>query len=191
MDNAPISSDIGRRAGVPWYYPVVFLLNILLILAAEVLLLYRQPVPMTEAILAEKLPAYHNASIQNSTESGTIVWYLVQTEADELHLIPVRKHILFQNRGKLLDSQITLIPADTGHMEVTTRAGIGGSTVMIGTEVEPWDGEQSEYNLQMRSKYAGGNIGNAGRYAASGYFLLGVLLSILEYVLWNKIKGNM
>lgn len=191
MSTTPLSDDLGRRAGFPWYYPVVFLLNILLILAVEVLLLYRLPLPLTEAILAEKLPDYPNASIQNSTESGTLCWYLVQTEAEELQLVPVRKHILFQNQGKLLTSQITPIPADTSHMEVTTRAGISGSTVMIGTEVEPWDGEQSEYPLQMRSKYASGNIGNAGRYAASGYFLLGILLSILEYILWNKIKGAM
>lgn len=184
-----MSENIYRRAPLPLYYPLVFVLNLLLIVALEVLLLYRTPLPLTEDLLAARDPAYANSAIQNSTECATIVWYLAETQTEEIHLIPVRKHILFQNRGKLLTDQITVIPADTTHVEITTRAGIGGATVMVGSEVEPWGDEVSDYPLQMRSKYSRNATGSAGGYAAGGYLLLAALLSILESLLWNKIKG--
>ena len=183
-----MSENIYRRARLPLYYPLVFALNMLLVVALEVLLLYRTPVPLTLDTLTAADPSYAGATLQNSTECATIRWYLAETQTGEIHLVPVRKHIMFQDRGKLLDDQITVIPADTVHMEVTTRAGIGGATVMVGSEVEPWGDEQSDYPLQMRSKYSRNATGSAGGYAAGGYFLLAALLSILESLLWNKIK---
>lgn len=185
-----MSENIYRRARLPLYYPLVFVLNMILVVALEVLLLYRTPLPLTVDTLAARDPSYSDAAFQNNTECATIIWYLVETPTGDIQLVPVRKHILFQDRGKLLDNQITVIPADTVHMEVTTRAGIGGATVMIGSEVEPWGDEVSDYPLQMRSKYSRNATGSAGGYAAGGYFLLAALLSILESLLWNKLKNG-
>jgi len=56
MSSTPLSDDLGRRAGFPWYYPVVFLLNLALIFALELLLLYRTPLPLTQAALTERNP---------------------------------------------------------------------------------------------------------------------------------------
>lgn len=177
-----MSENIYRRARLPLHYPLVFLMNVLLIIALEVLLFYPTSLPLTDSALSGSV-------IRNATESGTITWYLVETEADTLHLVPVRKHVFIHSRGKLLTSQIVDIPADTEYMEVTTLAGIGGSTVKIGTEVEPWADEQSDYPIQMRSKYSRTYLGANGTGAVAGkYFLLGVLLSLLESFLWNKIK---
>lgn len=185
-----MSENIYRRARLPLYYPLVFVLNMILVVALEVLLLYRTPLPMTVDTLASEDPSYAGSTLPNSTECATIRWYLAQTQTGEIHLVPVRKHILFQGRGKLLDDQITVIPTDTAHIEVSTRAGIGGATVMIGSEVEPWGDEISDYPLQMRSKYSRNATGSAGGYAAGGYFLLAALLSILESLLWNKLKNG-
>lgn len=177
-----MSENIYRRARLPLYYPLVFLMNVLLIIALEVLLFYPTSLPLTDSDLSGSV-------IRNATESGTITWYLVETEADTLQLVPVRKHVFIHSRGKLLTGQIVDIPADTEYMEVTTLAGIGGSTVKIGTEVEPWADEPSEYPIQMRSKYSRTHLGTNGGAAVAGkYFLLGVLLSLLESFLWNKIK---
>lgn len=190
MSSAPLSDDLGRRAGFPWYYPVVFLLNLALIMALEVLLLYRIPLPLTTETLAATNPACSNSVIRNSTESASVTWYLVESDDSTLQLVPLRKHILLQDRGRLLTNQITAIPADTAHMEITTRAGISGSTVMVGYDVEPWADEQSDYPLQMRSKYSRTYLGSNGVSAVMGkYFLLALALSLLEYFLWNRIKG--
>lgn len=191
MSSTPLSDDLGRRAGFPWYYPVVFLLNLALITALEVLLLYRVQLPLTDETLAAKNPSYSNSIIRNSTDSASVSWYLVESGDHTLHLVPLRKHILLQNRGRLLTDQIAVIPAETAHMEITTRAGIGGSSVMIGREVEAWADEQSEYPLQMRSKYSRTYLGSNGVGAVAGkYFFLALALSLLEYFLWHKIKGN-
>lgn len=186
-----MSENIYRKARIPLHYPLVFLLNVLLIIALEVLLLYPTPAPLTEALLREQAPAYSAAVIRNHTESADITWYLVEREPEVLEVVPLRKHIFLQTRGRLLTDQITPVSAEAAHVEITTRAGIGGSTVMIGTEVEPWADEHSDYPLQMRSKYSRSHLGANGGAAVGGkYVLLGIALSLLEGILWHKIRGN-
>lgn len=185
-----MSENIYRRARIPLYYPLVFLLNVALIIAIEVLLIYKHPVPLTEAVLNEQSPVYENAVITADDYSGYIQWYLTETETGEYHLIPARRHTLFTNRCKILTDQITVIPPDTAQMEVQTRTGITGATVQVGTDVEPWDEGTKQEGLNLRSKYHGYYNNGTGQYAIGGYFLLGVLLSLLESFLWNKIKGS-
>lgn len=188
MSSAPLSDDLGRRAGFPWYYPVVFLLNLALIFALELLLLYRTPLPLTQATLAERDPAYADAVIVNSTQNSTVSWYLVETGDGTLHLLPFQRNQINQNRGRLRTNQIVTIEADTAYTEVQTKVGIGSTTVTIGTEVEPWADEVQEHPLKMRSKYAGMN--SSGKYTVTFFIFLAVALSILESVLWNKIKNG-
>lgn len=188
MDNAPISSDVGRRAGVPWHYPLVFLLNLTVILVLELLLVYKYPIPLTETILAERNPAYANAVIQNSTDSNTIIWYLVETEDKEIHLLPTLRHAVFHNHCRIYDDQTVIIPPDTTEMEVLTRHGISGTTVLVGTEVQPQEGEEpAEGALQMRPKY----YNNTGKYTFGFYFFMALAMSIVEFIIWNKIKGSL
>lgn len=188
MSSAPLSDDLGRRAGFPWYYPVVFLLNLALIFALELLLLYRTPLPLTQAALAERDPAYADAVIVNSTQNSTVSWYLVETGDGELHLLPFQRNQINQNRGRLRANQIVTIEADTAYTEVQTKVGIGATTVTIGTEVEPWADEVQEHPLKMRSKYAG--MISSGKYTFTFFILLALAMSILESVLWNKIKNG-
>ena len=188
MSSAPLSDDLGRRAGFPWYYPVVFLLNLALIFALELLLFYRTPLPLTQAALAEKDPAYADAVIVNSTQNSSVSWYLVETGDGALHLLPFQRNQINPNRGRLRTNQIVTIEADTAYTEVQTKVGIGATTVTIGTEVEPWADEVQEHPLKMRSKYAGMN--SSGKYTFTFFILLALAMSILESVLWNKIKNG-
>lgn len=190
MSSAPLSDDLGRRAGFPWYYPVVFLLNLALIFMIQLLVFYTTSLPMTEAALAEKAPAYEGAVIQNYTSNSSVSWYLVETQSDELHLIPVHRNQIRQNRGKLLLKQAVVIPADTAYMEVQTKVGIGATTVTVGTEVEPWADEVQNHPVKLRSKYA--SIGGAGseKYTFTLFIFLALAMSIAESVIWNKIKNG-
>ena len=90
--------DANRKAGIPFYYPLVLFLNIALIIALELLLVYQHPFPLTEELLAKQLPAYENASILRTTDKTFICWNLVETEAGDYHVVPVRRHVLFFNR---------------------------------------------------------------------------------------------
>lgn len=178
--------DVGRRAGVPFYYPLVFFLNIALIIALEILLIYKHPLPLTEKILSQQLTVYENATIRRSTDKTFISWYLVETENGEYHVVPVRRHDLFFNRCKLLDDQIITIPDDTAEMEVTTKAGILSATVLVGREVPLKYGEEPTGQMELRPKWYGNN--SALTFTYGFYFLMGLLLSIAEYILYRKLK---
>ena len=178
--------DVNRRAGVPIYYPLVFLLNIALIIALELLLVYKHPFPLTEEILTQQLPAYENASILRATDKTFICWNLVETETGDYHVVPVRRHVLFFNRCKLLKDQIVPVPRDTTEITISTRDGIAGSTVLVGRELAPQAGEELTGELEIRPKYYGNS--SLPTYTYGFYFLLGLSLSLLEAFLWHKLK---
>ena len=190
MSPVPLSDDLGRRAGFPWYYPVVFLLNLALILAIQLLALYTTSLPMTEAALAKKDPAYQGAVIRNHTANSSVDWYLVETQSKDLHLIPVHRNMILQNRGKILNKQTVVIPSDTEYMEIQTRIGIGATTVMVGTDVEPWADEVQEHPMKLRSKYAQTGGAGAEKYTFTLFLFLALAMSIAESVIWNKIKNG-
>ena len=179
--------DVNRKAGIPFYYPLVFFLNIALIIALELLLVYKHPFPLTEELLAKQLPAYENASILHTTDKTFICWNLVETESGDFHVVPVRRHVLFFNRCKLLPDQIVAISPDTAETEITTRDGIAGSTVLVGREVAPKAGVESTGELGIRPKWYGNS--SLPAYTYGFYFLLGLAMSLLEAFLWHKIKG--
>lgn len=182
-----MSENIYRRARIPFFYPLVFLLNVAVVIMLELLLGYTLPANLTEDILAQELPGYKNAVIEQTVESAEVYWYLVKTQTGDCHLIPARRHALFFNRCKLLDDQITVIPADTAEMEVTAKTGITASTLLVGTEVEPKVGQPPQPGLNMRPKWYGRS--QAGTYAFAGYVFIGLTLSFLESFLWNKLRS--
>lgn len=190
MSSAPLSDDLGRRAGFPWYYPVVFLLNLTLILTVQLLAFYTTALPMTEESLAKKVPAYADAVIVNSTQNTSVSWYLAETDDGTLHLIPVQRNQIRQDRGRILFKQIVTIPADTEYTEIQTKVGIGATTVTVGTDVEPWEDEVQEHPVKLRSKYA--HVGGAGseKYTFTLFIFLALAMSIGESILWNKIKNG-
>ena len=187
MSSAPLSDDLGRRAGFPWYYPVVFLLNLTLVFLIQMLVFHTATLPLTEDTLAKKDPAYADAVIVNSTANTSVAWHLVET-GDELHLIPVLRNQILQNRGRILKNQIVTIPADTAYTEVQTKVGIGATTVTVGTDVEPWQDEVQEHSMKMRSKYA--TRSGAGSETIPLFIFLTLAMSIAEYIIWNKIKNG-
>ena len=179
--------DVNRKAGIPFYYPLVLFLNIALIIALELLLVFKHPFPLTEELLAKQLPAYENASILHTTDKTFICWNLVETESGDFHVVPVRRHVLFFNRCKLIPDQIVAISPDTAETEITTRDGIAGSTVLVGREVAPKAGVESTGELGIRPKWYGNS--SLPAYTYGFYFLLGLAMSLLEAFLWHKIKG--
>ena len=190
MSDIPLSDDLGRRSGFPWYYPVVFLLNLALIIVLELLLFYRISLPLTEELLEKKDPAYAGSTIVNTTENYTMTWYLVQTNSGELQLVPAQRHDILRDRARLRLDQAVTIPADTAYMEVQTRHGISAETVTVGTEVEPWNDDPQDFSIKLRSKYAYNSMSNSGKYSYTFMIFLALALSILESVIWNKIRNG-
>ena len=161
--------------------------NVALIIALELLLIYKHPFPLTEQRLAQELPAYENATILRSTDKTFIGWNLLETETGEYHVVPIRRHALFFSRCKICDDQIVVVPEDTAEMEITTKAGITGSTVLVGREVAPQYGEPLTGDMEIRPKWYGNS--NLPTYTYGYYFLLGLAMSLAEAFLWHKIRG--
>ena len=178
--------DVYRRAGFPWYYPLVFILNIALIIALELMFIYQLSVPLTEETLFQQNPAYENATILRSLDNNIFDWYLVETDSSEYHVIPIRRHALFVNRCQICEDQIVAVPDDTAEMEITTKAGITSSTLLVGREVAPQYGGKLTGEMEIRPKWYGRS--SAPTYAIGFYFLSGLGLSLLEYAAWNKLK---
>ena len=187
MSSAPLSDDLGRRAGFPWYYPVVFMLNLVLVVVIQLLVFHTATLPLTEEALAKKDPDYADAVIVNRTENTSVAWYLVET-GEEIHLVPVLRNQILQNRGRILENQIVTVPADTAYTEVQTKVGIGATTVIVGTDVELRRDEVQDHPLKIRTKY--GSRGGAGSETITLFIFLALAMSITEYIIWNKIKNG-
>ena len=180
-------ADVYRRAGLPFYYPLVLFLNIALIIALELLLVYRHPFPLPEQLLAQELPAYENAVILRSTDKTAIGWCLVETETGEYHVVPLRRHTLFFNRCKLYEDQIVVVPSDTAQTEITTKDGMVAATVLVGRDVESQVGADITGEMEIRPKWYGNN--NFAVFTCGFYFLTGLAMSLAEAFLWHKIRG--
>jgi len=183
-----MSENIYRRARIPLFYPLVFLLNVAVVIMLELLLVYTLPIPLTGECLARELPGYENAVIENGVEGSNYYWYLAKTEGGEYHVIPLRRHSLFFDRCQIVDDQITVIPSDVPEMEVKVKVGLTGSTLLIGTQVDADYDDADTAVLNMRPQWFG--LSQAGTYALAGYVFWGLLLSFLESFLWNKLKAR-
>lgn len=175
------------RAKLPVKAVLLFFANLLLVMALEILIMYRAPVPLTVDALADFDPVYKNCTIVQEHQRGHLRCYLVRTGAGELRLIPMKAHGLAFVRGKILKDQIIPIPEDTQETTYDIKVGIRTSTVTVSPEPLPWMEEQTPQALYMGISYA--SLGSAQETAVL-YFVLGAVLTFLELAVIQLIKGH-
>lgn len=175
------------RSKLPVKLVLLFLANLLLVAALEILLLYRVPVPLTGDSLAEFDNVYEHCTILQEHQKGHLRCYLVQTETGEIHLIPVKSNGLIFTRGKLYEDQIVTIPEDIPETTYDIKIGIRTSTVTISPEPLPWMEAQAPQTLYIGISYA--SHGSAQETAVL-YFVLGAVLTFLELAVVQLIKGH-
>lgn len=175
------------RSKIPVKPVLLFLANILLVMALEVLLLYRAPVPLTSETLAEFDPAYKNCTIMQEHQRGHLWCYLVRTEAGETHLIPMTAHGLAFGRGRIYEDQIILIPESITETTYNIKIGIHTSTVTVSPEPIPYMDTQEPSELYIAISYA--SVGNASETGVL-YFILGAVLTFLELAVIQLVKGH-
>lgn len=147
---------------------------------------YPLSVPLTEETLSQQISAYKKATILRSLDNNILDWYLVETDTNEYHVVPVRRHPLLIKRCQICDDQIVLIPKDTTEMEITAKTGIVSSTLLVGRNVATQYGGEPTGEMEILPKWYGSN--SMPTYVLGFYFLSGLGLSLLEYILWNKLK---
>lgn len=162
----------------PLSFVLALILNIVLVVALEVALLYRVPVPLTPESLHSADSRYENCRVygQINLDSGSgIRFYRVQTQDGETDIIPLRQHSFFPSRARLQENKILK------NADLTAEST---QQVMIGTKL---------YTIFISDgSVHAGLTGSASSLSAAlaKYMGLGAVLAFAELLLLEKLRGN-
>lgn len=168
---------------VPVPLALLFVVNVFLVMALEILLFYRYPADLTAADLAAMNPAYENCTIIASDDVGTFRCWLVKLESGDYAMVPARQHGLASSRAKVYKNQITSVSAETEEVEITVRTGVHSSLVSVSRHPNPYDVESLERYLYILYHGASG-----GQGALALYMLIAAVLEGMELSIWHLIR---
>lgn len=175
-------NDNYYRSRIPLPLVLLFLVNIFIVCALEILLLYRAPLPLTAETLAEFDDSYENCSILQTHQRGHLYCLLAETESGEIRLIPVKAHSILFTRGRIYEKQIVTIPEDVQETAYEIRIGLRTATVTVSPEPLPYTETQEPSELYMAISYSG------SMDAATFYMIVGAALEAAELALWHILK---
>lgn len=158
---------------------VLFAVNLVLMIALEILLVYKFPAELTAGELAEYDSVYEDCTILAEDTLNQLRCYLVQTSTGEVHLFPVRMHTIFFSRARIYDDQIIPIPTDSAETVCTLKMGIRSPSVIVRSE-------GGTLSLDIEKAYFGGVQEIVGVY-----FLINALLILLELGIGSILKKNL
>ena len=176
-----MNSEQHYMSKVPVKLVLLFLANLILIIALEVLLVYRYPSQLTEGNLASFDSTYEGSTIVSSEDVGRLHVYLVKTENGKLHLIPACAHGIVWGRSRIYRDQIAVIPADAEETTVTVKTGLFHSSAVTVTQ----DENSGIYAADIRN-----GLVSSAKELSSGYLLVAVLLELTELFVIYKVKGT-
>ena len=171
---------------IPVGWILLFIGNILLVMAMEVLLLYTAPLPLTAEDLAKSDSRFEEAVLTQTQQRGYLTAALAQTPDGNVYLIPVRRHGIVYSRGQVLKKQILPVEKNTDST-VNVKIGVYTSTLSVSPEPPVWleDPEPAELYLSIEH-----SSGASGSSMAVLYMVIGAVLTFLELALIQLIKGN-
>ena len=158
----------------PLPFVLGLLVNIVLIIAMEILLFYRFPVPLEAKALARIDPRYENCTILDADDSyGNVDYILVETAQGHRDLIPVKGHPFFFNRVRIYKNKIT-------------------QDVSVGDKVSHFFGIQKNTAEVAEDYVVNSSVGGyTNRQTILMYYMvLSGALTFLELALWEKIRNG-
>jgi len=163
------------RSKIPLPLALLFLINIFLIVAVELLVVYKYPAVPDEAALKNYDPIYAQCTILSNDASSYLGGYLVQTSDGSSHLIVTKSHPIILKRAKILHAEA--LPSDGGNEQmIYVKNGIHTSEIVI----------TGGDTVTVRYSYGGGI-----NEMTTLYLVLGAVLEGLELLIWHLIKhGN-
>ena len=161
--------------------PLVFgtLLNIVLIVLFEILLLYRAPLPPTEQLLAKADSRYEGCQVignVNMDMNRGVRFYRVQTADGETDLVPLKQHSFFPSRTRLVSGKILK------NLDLETEST---KQVPFGIEIYTVFVSQGAVSVMFSSG------GSFQQTALTKYLVLGFVLTLLELLVIEKLRGNL
>jgi len=160
------------RSKIPLSLALLFLLNVFLIMAVELLVFYPHPSELDAAMLENYDPAYADVRILSMDDSSYLVAHLVQTPEDSRHLVVTKRHPFIYSRAKIIHAEP--LPSDESSEQVIyVKNGIHTSEIAV----------TGGNMVTMRYGYGGGI-----REITTLYLVLGAVLEGLELLIWHLIK---
>lgn len=172
------------RSKIPLPLVLLFLVNFFVVIALEVLLLYRTPLPLTEESLAKFDSTYTGCTILQEHRRNQLWCYLVETQSGDVHLIPAKSNGLFLSKGRIYGKQIIPVPEDISETNYNIKIGIRTSTVTVSPEPIPYMENQQPGELFLAISYAA-----TGDYRGTItiYIAIAAILEVLELALWHLL----
>lgn len=155
--------------------PIVLglILNLILVIALEILLVYNYPVPLDSVSLAKADPNFEGCTISLDDSAGQERFLLAERMDGRKFIVPYRTHPFFYNRCKIYEKEIK--EADN---RVGTQAFRLGLRIYQVTAYPDF--------LQVTS-----NGGYTGMQTTLMYYLcLSGFLALVELGILEKIKGE-
>ena len=169
-------------AKVPVVLAVIYTLNLLLVIALEIMLLYPSSLPLTPDSLADFDSSYENCRILDTFQQGKLHCCLVETDRGQIHMIPFQGHSLAASRSRILKKYITIVPEQE---QITVPVRIGAHTSQIIVSPEPIPGSEFYTSgLYVSIYYSRSNSGTL-------YMVLAGILAVLELGFFQLLKQNL
>ena len=170
-------------AKVPVALAVIYALNLLLVIALEIMMLYPSSLPLTPDSLADFDSSYENCQILMEAQQSKLYCCLAETAEGEIHLVPLREHGFASSRGRILKKHITVINKDTESI-IPVKIGVHTSQITVSPEPPPYMEPEMPAELYISIDYFGGTSGTL-------YMVLAGILAVLELGLWELLKQNL
>ena len=163
----------------PLSLALLFLLNVLIIAAGQILIFYRSPAQPDAASLASYDPVYEGSNVLISDKSGYLTAALVETSDKQIHLVVTKIHSLAYNRGRILYAEPVELPV-SGEISVSVKNGVHTSRILAGNTAADFPYVTIEYGYS-------GTI----REQSVLYLILAAVLEALELMAFHLIRKNL
>ena len=164
---------------VPLPLALLFLLNVFLIIAVELLFFYKYPAVADEAVLGKYDPAWIGGTVINRDDRSSLLAYLIETPEEETRLLVVKRHSIAHGRGRVLYDEPVQMP-ESGELTVPVRNGIHTSEISI------MDIPSSFWSVTV--EYS--NTGTI-KETTAWYMFLAAVLEALELIVIHFVKKNL
>lgn len=127
-------NDKYYRSKIPLRLVLMFLVNLFLVMAVEILAIYKYPAQLDKSTLAKYDSCYSGCTILSTDSVGKLSCYLVETETGEIHLVTTRIHGIFFSRADIVDVQTVDAAQTTLSVKIgirTSEISVTGQTVSI------------------------------------------------------------
>ena len=164
---------------VPLPLALLFLLNVFLVMGAELLFFYKYPSKPEGSDLVKYDAVYEGSDVFIRDDHYDLVASLANTADGQTHLVVTMSHPLVYTRSKIVYAQPVEMP-ETGEVLLRVKTGIHTS------EIEIKDIPSGVWSVNVLY----GNTGNI-RGITTYYMVLAALLEALELMILHFIKNRL